>query len=464
MKKRLLSFAVLILSCNYICVSQIILYKASDAVNIGLQNTEEYKIERLQALAGIKISKVAIGGFLPSFSFGITESDGKKINANDSRTKSIQFGITQTIFNGGKTKLSYDMSKLSATFQYYAYEQNIRAFSVTVIHYFFNYITQLKQIEVKKNLLNNAQEQLNIIKAEYERGMILASDYLEYEISVMKKKNELKQMERNLRSSFRAFKVLIGLPLEAELIIVNAEELNEEEDFFLEPFTDYIVSIVKNSNMELQQQRISLDYSKKQLELSRLYYVPSISLESNVSFSGEKYPLTEPNYSVKLGLSFLDLPNMPFSFSEGYGLDNKGFNSISNAVNGNLKPNFTFRLNSKNADLTLKKNLLDYKTKEQSLKEDVLTKIASHDDCLDNIKIIKETLILQEKRLTVCKAEVERGDKKRLDYLEDLEEYAEQLIELSKAQNNLLSSWYELELLTNIPLGELKNVCLSSTN
>ena len=112
----------------------------------------------------------------------------------------------------------------------------------------------------------------------------------------------------------------------------------------------------------------------------------------------------------------------------------------------------------------MKKSLLDYKTKEQSLKENVLSKIASHDDCLDNIKIIKETLTLQEKRLAVCKAEVEKGEKKRLDYLEDLEEYAEQIIELTKAQNDLLSSWYELELLTNIPLGELKNVCLSSKN
>lgn len=460
--KKLLPFAVLIVFINHYCFSQIALNKASDAVDIGLQNAEEYKIEKLQALTGIKLSKFSLGEFLPSFTFSITESDGKKYNASDTRTKSMQFGIVQTIFNGGKTKLSYDMSKLSSSFQYSQYEQDLRIFSVKIIQFYFDYVTQLKNIEAKKDLISNAEEQLNISKAEFERGLLLASDYMEYEISVLKMKNQLKQMERGLKTSLRSFKVLLGLPLETELMINNLEELNEEEDFFLEPYTDFIVTIVQNSNIELQQQRLSMEYNKKQLTLSKRFYIPSISLEGNVSYSGENYPLTEPNYSVKLGVSFSDLPFVPFNFSEGYGFDNKGFNNISNSVNGSIKPDFTYNLSSRNSDLTLQKKLLDYKTKEQSVKETVLSKIAAHDDYLDNIKIIKETLSLQEKRLAVCKAEVDKGEKKRLDYLNDLEEHAEQIIELSATQNNLISSWYELELLTNIPLGELRNVCLSS--
>ena len=222
------------------------------------------------------------------------------------------------------------------------------------------------------------------------------------------------------------------------------------------------MAIALNSNLELNQQKISLDYSKKQLAYNKRFYLPTVTLEGNVSFSGEQYPLTEPNYSIKLGINFSELPFFPINFSESYGFNNNGFNNISNVANASLKPDFTYPISNVNSDLSIKKSMLDYKMKIQSLKEDVISKISLHDDYLDSIKIIRETLNLHEKRLVVCKAEVNKGERKRLDYLEDLEEYAEELIKLTIAQNNLISSWYELELLTNIPLGELKNVCSSS--
>ena len=461
MKIKLFSiFLIFLCSCNLF--SQIYLNTPNDAVNLGLENAEEYKLEKLSVLTGIKLAKYSIADFLPSFSLGLTESDGRKYDSSDSRTKSLQFGITQTVFNGGKSKLSYDMSKLSASFQYSLYEQDVKSFSVNIIKNYFDYVTQREKLKVKSNLLSNAQEQLNITKAEYEHGLILESDYLEYEISVMQIKNEVKQLERDINTLLRSFKVLLGLPLEANLVINSDNKIEDEKDFFLEPYTNFLLAIALNSNLELNQQKISLDYSKKQLAYNKRFYLPTVTLEGNVSFSGEQYPLTEPNYSIKLGINFSELPFFPINFSESYGFNNNGFNNISNVANASLKPDFTYPISNVNSDLSIKKSMLDYKMKIQSLKEDVISKISLHDDYLDSIKIIRETLNLHEKRLVVCKAEVNKGERKRLDYLEDLEEYAEELIKLTIAQNNLISSWYELELLTNIPLGELKNVCSSS--
>lgn len=463
MKQKLAIIFIVLISHDNL-FSQIYLNTPDDAVKVGLENAEEYKIQELQAFTGIKLAKFSIAEFLPGFTFNITESDGRKYDSADSRTKSFQFGMSQTLYNGGKTKLSYDMSKLAASFQYSAYEQSVRLFSVNIITSYFSYISQTEKLKAKKDLLLNAQEQLGISKAEYEHGILLESDYLEYEIYVMQIKNEVKQLEREIETNLRSFKILLGLPLEADLVINLDSKAEYEEDFFLKPFTDLILAIALNSNAELQQQKISLEYSKKQLEYSKRFYLPTVSLEGNVSFSGEKYPLTEPNYSLKLGVSFSELPFGSVSFSEGYGFDNKGFSNISNVANGSLKPDLTYMLSNRNSDLSVKKSFLDYRLKAQNLKEDVVSKIAVYDDCLDSIKIIRETLSLQEKRLAVCKEEVDKGEKKRIDYLEDLEEYAEERIKLTSAQNNLIASLYELELMANTPLGELKNVCLSSKN
>lgn len=141
MKIKLFSiFLIFLCSCNLF--SQIYLNTPNDAVNLGLENAEEYKLEKLSVLTGIKLAKYSIADFLPSFSLGLTESDGRKYDASDSRTKSLQFGITQTVFNGGKSKLSYDMSKLSASFQYSLYEQDVKSFSVNIIKNYFDYVTQ----------------------------------------------------------------------------------------------------------------------------------------------------------------------------------------------------------------------------------------------------------------------------------------------------------------------------------
>lgn len=439
--------------------SQVKIESPVDAVNVGIQFAEEYKIMQEQSLIGLQIAKYSITPFLPSLTFDFGNTDSITKFATDTRNKSFSFGIKQLIFNGGKTILSYQMGQISARQQFEQYENNVKQYSIEVINSYFTYLTTLAQLEAQKDLLNNAQEEYKIMQAEYKYGLILESDLLEYEIRIMGHSDNLKKTERQVQTQLRSLKYLLGLTPQIDCEISYTDNFNLDEDFYLEEYSDFLWNLTDLKNLELKQLKQSLELSKKQLKYQKALYIPTISFESNFAVSGIHYPLTEPSFTLKFNIAFDSNPFFPLNYSNGLGLDDNRITKISHNANTTLTAQPTYFANSKLQDLSMVESINNLKLKKQSLSEQLFQMIANHDDCLDSIKIINKSLELYEKKLAISKEEIAKGEKKRIDYLKDLEDYTEEKIKLTTTKNSLYNSWYQLELLTNIPLGALKDVC-----
>ncbi|MBQ0003809.1 MAG: TolC family protein [Treponema sp.] len=439
--------------------SQIVIECPTDAVNIGVQHSSEYKIQAEQSLIGLQIAKNSITPFLPQFTIDFSNSDAIKKYTTDTRSKSFQVGLKQLIFNGGKTILNYQMQQISARQQYEKYENNLKEYSVSVINSYFNYLTTISQLEAQKDLLNNAQEEYKIMKAEFKYGLILESDLLEYEIRIMNHTDNLKKTERQLQSQLRAFKYLLGLTPDVICNISYTDNFDIADEFYLDPYSDFLWNLTDIKNLELKQYKQSLELSKKQLKYQKALYIPSIYFETNFAVSGVHYPLTEPSISLKFNIAFDSNPFLPLNYSNTLGLEDNRVNKIAHSANTTLTAQPTYFANQKLQDLSIVESINNLKLKKQSLSEQLFELIAAHDDCIDSIEIITKSLELYEKKLTVAKEEIAKGEKKRIDYLKDLEDYTSERINLESAKNSLYNSWYQLELLTNIPLGALKDVC-----
>ena len=110
---------------------------------------------------------------------------------------------------------------------------------------------------------------------------------------------------------------------------------------------------------------------------------------------------------------------------------------------------------------------IELKQKKQSIKdsvnsmyENLFQQIASYDDSIDNIERIKETVDLQNKRLIISEKQVEKGTLKRIDYLKQLEELAEQKISLLESITSFHELTRTLEIALDLPFGGLKQ-CLN---
>lgn len=457
--KHIFFFLTFLILCPLSIYSQVKIESPIDAVSVGVNHATEYQIQKEQSLIGMQIARNSITPFLPQLTFDFGNSDIIKKYTTDSRSKSFQVGLKQLVFNGGKTILSYQMSQISARQQYEKYENNLKEYSVSVINSYFTYLTTLSQLAATKDLLSNAQEEYKIMQAEFKYGDILESDLLEYEIRIMNHTDELKRTERDLNTQLRSFKYMLGLTPEVDCAISYTDDFKIEDDFYLEPLSDFLWGLADVKNLELRQYKQSLELSKKQLKYQKAIWIPSVSFETNFSVSGINYPLTEPSFTIKFNVAFDSNPFLPLNYSNSMGLEDERINKISHNANTTITAQPTYFANQKLQNLSIIDSINNLKLKRQSLSEQLLQLIAQHDDCIDSINILEKSLALYEKKLAISKEEIARGEKMRIDYLKDLEDYAEEKIKYDSVKNSLYNSWYQLELITNIPLGALKDVC-----
>jgi outer membrane protein TolC len=431
----------------------------NEAVNFGVQNSQIYLLQKQSALQNMKLAKFSFQDFLPTLSLSFSETDSIAMLVGDTRTKSIQATISQEIFDGGKKKLAYEINRISSLYAYQEYESSLHNFRSEIISQYYQYLIQLELTSIKESLASTARDQLQIIEKEVELGITLETDYLEYLISFIQIENDKDQSRRDLKTLERKFKSAIGLHEQARFLI-DDKLFHDFTYFYYEPYTDFIWKIIRNVNTEIKKQNISLEYSKKQLVYSRRWYIPSLSVQGGITFTGDNYPLTEPKYSFKLLIDFNNLGFLPANISNGYGFDRDHLYNVNNSLSVNLLPSPAYGVQQKLADISLLQTNIQRMQTEKDIHESVFDIITNHDNNLRIADAAERTIKVMEKRIEFSRHEVDVGEKKRIDYLEELITLSQTRISLLQYHGQAAALERGLEILSNFSFGDLKDACL----
>ncbi len=439
--------------------SDVVISSAKEASEFALANSKSQHLQRLSLEAAAKSSRLALSEFLPKLDFSWSEDDSVKIGGSDSRSKSISANVTQMLFDGGKAKITYDMNNAESFYNLKLYETELNTFRSNVIDSYYSVIQLQKQVAIQDKLEENAKVQLDIIQKENELGLALENDFLEMLISFRKIQDEAKRYRRELRTKLRTFKVLIGLDVDSQITVT--EDLLEEELSlpYLEEYTDALWTVLKNNNPAIKKSQTALYYAKQQYNYSNRLYFPTVSVNGSVSFSGTQYPLGNPSFTAKVIVNFDNNPLFPLSYQSGYGFNNKKLTSVSNSSSVSLSPQPGYFLGKRSEKISLSAKSESLKDEESSLYEQLFGKIASYDDSIDAIKRGTETIELQKRRLEVSREQVSKGLMKKIDYLELMEQLAQQEISLMQSEISRKSIVREIEIFLCIPFGGLKE-CL----
>ncbi|GHV39341.1 hypothetical protein AGMMS49546_11230 [Spirochaetia bacterium] len=453
--------AILFFSCRAVHAADVVFRSPGEAVDFAVQNSTLWVLQKQGALQNMKAAKLGFRDFLPTFSFSLSESDTTTLLSPDSRTKTIQASVNQELFDGGKKKLAYEAGRLSSLYAYREYESAFREFSSGIISRYYQYLGQSVLKDIREDLVNAAGEQLLIMRREADLGITLETDYLEYLISYINIENERDQSIRDLKSLERSFKAAIDLSEEAGFSIED-DFYHGFDYFYFEGFFDYVLGLVKNASTEIKKQNLAVEYAHKQLKYSRRWYLPLIGAQGSVSFSGDAYPLTEPKYSFKLTFSFSDLSLFPLSVNTGGGFDRDRLYNVNNGASVNAGPNPVYAVQRKQADIALMQNNLQRLQTEKDLWESLYGLIISHDNNLRFADTAERTIAILEKRLEFSRLELDKGEKKRIDYLEELISLAETKISLMEYQSQAAALERSLEILAGFPFGGLRDACLQN--
>jgi outer membrane protein TolC len=434
---------------------------AAEAAEFAFRNSQTWTLRRQNTLLGMGAAKLGIQDFLPSFSFSLSESANPAILAGDSRTRSLSFSVSQQIFDGGKKKLAWEAGRLSALYGREEFEGEYRNFLSTVMSLYCQYILLREMGEIRGDLLDQAGEQLVILRRETELGFGLETDYLEYENSYLEIEQERDQSLRDLAALERRFKAALNLAEGASLNVTGGIA-GREDYFYYEPFLDYLWVLVRDSSVALKKLRYDTEYGRKQYDYAKRWFLPSIGLEGSVSFSGDSYPLTEPVYSLRLSFDFSGLDFLSAGVSSGGGFDRTGPRQLSNGLSFDLRPLPAYSLGQKQAELNLVESALRLSQAEQELRESLYDLVISHDNKLRSAYNTEQRIALMEKRLLFSHLQLEKGEKKRIDYLAELSSLAQAKISLADYLTQALAMERSLEIETGFPFGGLADACANA--
>jgi outer membrane protein TolC len=431
---------------------------AAEAAELASGNSQTWALRRQNILLNMGTAKMSIQDFLPSLGFSLSESAGPAILSGDSRTRALSFSVSQQIFDGGKRRLAWEAGRLSALYGRQEFEGEYRNFLSTVMSLYVQYLLLKETGKIRNDLLDQAGVQLAILKREMELGLALETDYLEYESSYLEIEQERDQSLRDLAALERHFKSALNLKEEVS-INITGDLSGPYGYFYYEPFLDRLWVLVRDSSTALKKLGFETEYGRKQYNYSRRWYLPSVGLRGSVSFSGDSYPLTEPNYSLQISFDFSGLDFFSAGVSGGGSFDRAGTRQLSNGLSLDFRPLPAYSVNQKQAELSLIEAALRQAQGEQELKEALYELVISHDNKLRSAYNTELRIILMEKRLLFSHLQLERGEKKRIDYLTELSSLARARIALADYLTQASAIERNLEIQSGFPFGGLADAC-----
>lgn len=207
--------------------------------------------------------------------------------------------ITQTLFSSavfkgiGASKIYYDLAKADLN-------STVSKTVLSVQKTFYGVLLSKEVLEITKSSFENAQANLNDVKALYKEGMVSEFDMLQAEVQVENIRPVVLQMENNLQTAKNGLKIILGLD-QQEGIDVNGEFLYQPYDIANE---EEIITEALTSNFDLKTLDLKKQVDEAFVELDVSEYWPNIAAFGQYAYNGSSDDWKFNTYSsATIGLS-----------------------------------------------------------------------------------------------------------------------------------------------------------------
>lgn len=447
MKKAALFFLLSTL-ISFEIFSQISLPDVETAISIGITNSKLMTEKQKNAMLQMKNSKYSIISFLPKISFSWNEYNEILISNPDSNVKSFECSISQLLFDNGKTYLNYSINKYMSYLSFLEIQKEIQKHSLSILQTYYNLILQNMLIKIKTEQLENTKNELQIIKYKYESGLALNTDLLQFQISSKELYNDCIELNQQKQTLITTLQNLLNVSSSTSLEIPENIISLEYSTTPLIPHLSEYQKKITDASIEIKQADADYKFQKKQYRISNHPYFPDISLQGGISFSGTHYPLTQPDYAIKLIFSFSNLPFLPLNYEASNSIKNKKFKTISNSASTTLDPDISYFTKRKITKSNLIQSQLNLENELIQTKNTITQYINEHDNLIDYISLLQDALEIKKQKFQISSYEYENGLLSTTDYLKEQNEISEYEQKLNTSQIQLLILQKKIEILT----------------
>lgn len=292
----MIQFLLLITLTN----SDTISFTLNDAIEFALNNNPEIRQMLISTEKSISDIGIARSAFYPTISatgyyaylsdLPLFQLDSVYIPMGQHENYNFQISLQQVLFAWGKIYDAYRIAGLNrdiAELNLLRKKQEIRC-SVTKAYYGLLVLEQM--VELTRESFEQLKRHEESVRKRYEAGLVAQFDLLRSQVQVANLKPKMIEAENGLKLAKEGFKMLLGLPQDAEFILMDSLEIIEE-DFNFEQIKDNALNNraeIKNLNKVGRLAKIGRSL-KARANLPTLFAGVSYDRKKPFSFGGNDW-------------------------------------------------------------------------------------------------------------------------------------------------------------------------------
>lgn len=447
MKRSLLMYCCFLLSASLNAMD----ITLAESEILALENSFELHSQQLSMEVARLSYRLGIREYLPRIS--VTYSDSRQVKFDAPDTDNIQMGLTvnQLLFNGGRNIIQRKLASIQLNLENAGLAIKAQNLRDQVWQLYHKLTISRKKLELQKELLNLSRDQLAISVKKFELGTVTEIELIEARIKVHGLQIDIASTENQdqvLRSQFNR---LIRRGPEETLNLHQEIDTSYSGLLLKEENSVALYQIAIKKNLELRNVQFEMQQAKTRYDIASRSFLPKLSIEGRVSFSGENFPLQNPSLSAALNIEF---PVIPFTTRLSVSSSDRQYSS-SQTHQASLLQDMSFLVNRKSASIQLSTAL----DKEENFRDELLLSIKDIVRQLNqkhsSLELKRKAIELQEQKLNILEAQYELGQVREIDLIKSNIEFYYQEIAIWEDILDLVLTERSLEKLIGLGLGEL---------
>lgn len=228
-------------------------------------------------------------------------SMGSKLQSfSQTNNFSTDVTVTQTLFSSavfegiGASKIYYDLAKANLN-------GTVSKTVLSVQKTFYGVLLSKEVLDITRSSFENAQANLNDVKALYKEGMVSEFDMLQAEVQVENIRPVVLQMENNLQSAKDGLKIILSVDQQENIdvqgeFLYQAYDISNEEGLIYEALT---------SNYDIKTLDIKKQVDEAFIQLDVSDYWPNIAAFGQYAYNGSSDSWKFNTYtSATIGVKF----------------------------------------------------------------------------------------------------------------------------------------------------------------
>ena len=213
---------------------------------------------------------------------------------------STSLTLSQTLFSSavfkgiGASQIYYDLANADLN-------STVSKTVLSVQKTFYGVLLSKEVLDITKQSFENAEANLNDVKALYREGMVSEFDMLQAQVQVENIRPAVLQMENNLQSAKDGLKIILGIEQNDEIdvageFVYTPYDISNEEELINEALV---------SNFEIKTLDLKKQVDEAFIELDVANYWPNIAAFGQYSYAGSSDNWKFNNYSsATIGINF----------------------------------------------------------------------------------------------------------------------------------------------------------------